>query len=93
MIVPNVSEYEITFPELPKDFELVSMNSNSNNKYIFLKCKRFQSNITQETISINLTSIRDNVNSNFKVYYLIRDELDDFEGKMKKFVEERLVLY
>lgn len=89
IIIPCYIEYKIEFPELSDNLKLLS---SDNENYIIIKGNMIHSSILEETIGLNLTSIRNIGRSRFEVYYLVKNNLKNFEKKMKNFIDDELIL-
>lgn len=91
IIIPCYIEYKIEFPELSDNLKLLSSDNKYKN-YIIIKGNMIHSSILDETIGLNLTSIRNIGRSRFEVFYLVKNNLKNFEKKMKNFIDDELIL-
>ncbi len=89
LIIKKTIEYKIEIPELPDYFRRSSIQ---NDKYIIIKGDMSSCQIFNDTLCLNLTSIKKNSTSKIKVYYLVAKNLENFKKKMKNIIDESIIL-
>lgn len=91
IIMRDVIEYNVEFPELPDNLKLLDFDKRDVEKFKIIKGDMTNSSILEEQIGVNLTSARNYGVSRLEIYYLIKNDLRNFKKKMKIFVDEELI--
>lgn len=89
IILPLVQEYQVNLLDLPDSFQ---MDRRYKKDYIIYKCDRARTLSIEVILNIELINIIPSNVSEFKIFYLIKDNLNNIEKKKKKLFFDEIIL-